>query len=487
VLAAPASADVPRSLKPYVLARAADADGRSELAARHYAEALAAVPDNPVVAIRAYREGLSAGDMALVRRARQTLEAAGIAPADAAILAIADALKGGDLLAADAAGARLSGGPLEFLRPIVGAWLALQRGDAGALAKLDAAESPLARRYLGEQRVLMLAALGRGGEAEVGIKALGVAADTRDVRIAAARIGTDRSVAARAGVAALFTQLAADLTDADVRPLVLVLGRAALLLDEGSDRARLVLADTLTADGNNARALAVLGTRRQGPYAEALGAASVRALAREGENRRALEEARRLAEADDADAGSLQRYGDLLVQEGRFDDAAKAYGEAIAKAAAPDWILHVQRGTALEQAERWDEAKRELERAVALAPDEPLALNALSYAQAERGENLAGARARLERAAKLRPDDASIADSLGWAYVQSGMAAKGLPLIERAARAAPGDLEINEHLGDVYWRSGRRYEARYAWAAAAVSADGGDATRLRTKLATGLP
>jgi hypothetical protein len=61
-----------------------------------------------------------------------------------------------------------------------------------------------------------------------------------------------------------------------------------------------------------------------------------------------------------------------------------------------------------------------------------------------------------------------------------------LPLLEQAVQAEPGDVTINEHLGDAYWHAGRRYEARYAWRAAAVHADGGDATRLADKLAHGL-
>ena len=63
--------------------------------------------------------------------------------------------------------------------------------------------------------------------------------------------------------------------------------------------------------------------------------------------------------------------------------------------------------------------------------------------------------------------------------------AKALPLLERAAQGEPANGTINEHLGDVYWRSGRRYEARYAWRAAAVHATGADAQRLAAKIADG--
>ena len=49
----------------------------------------------------------------------------------------------------------------------------------------------------------------------------------------------------------------------------------------------------------------------------------------------------------------------------------------------------------------------------------------------------------------------------------------------------PVGAEIAEHLGDAYWTLGRRYEARYAWAAAALAAEAPDAVRLRAKVASG--
>lgn len=61
-----------------------------------------------------------------------------------------------------------------------------------------------------------------------------------------------------------------------------------------------------------------------------------------------------------------------------------------------------------------------------------------------------------------------------------------VPVLERAAAGAPGDATINEHLGDALWTAGRRYEARYAWRAAAVFAEGDVANRLDAKAREGL-
>ena len=95
-------------LSAYFTARAADADGRVDRAAASYAKVLATTPDDPVVAIRAYREALEAGDMPLATRAVAVLNKAGVAPADAALIPLADAARRNDAKAAGAAIARSS-------------------------------------------------------------------------------------------------------------------------------------------------------------------------------------------------------------------------------------------------------------------------------------------------------------------------------------------------------------------------------------------
>ena len=94
---------------------------------------------------------------------------------------------------------------------------------------------------------------------------------------------------------------------------------------------------------------------------------------------------------------------------------------------------------------------------------------------------------RLVREAhRLAPDNAAITDSLGWALFLKGELVEALTLLEQAAEGEPADVEINEHLGDAYYTAGRRVEARFAWAAARVYAEGDDATRLAAKIDRGL-
>ena len=140
----------------------------------------------------------------------------------------------------------------------------------------------------------------------------------------------------------------------------------------------------------------------------------------------------------------------------------------------------------LEDAGRWPEAKQALQQALALQPDQPLLLNFIGYGQLERGENMDAAEAMIRKASELAPDDASITDSLGWAEFKRGKVDQAIGTLQKAAEKDPGQAEIQEHLGDALYKSGRRYEARYAWNAALVTAEDEIAARVKAKLAGGL-
>ncbi|AJP74308.1 hypothetical protein TS85_06105 [Sphingomonas hengshuiensis] len=498
----------------YVRARAADADGAPERAGIGYARALAAAPDDAKIAQRAYRQALAVGDYSLASRAAAILVKAGVAPPDTDLLALAMALRQGDAASAQIAVNRLGRGPLDFLAPALGAWLAHDRGASG-VAYLDAQSgNALARRYNARHRALLLIAERRLGEAMTDLALLLGTGDAEpDLRIDAALLfdrvgegraakrllaqaGTDPRVLAKRrgkvdaafGTARLFLGLAADLSTDEMGPLVVLLTRAALLLDPGDDRARLYLAEALSVEGATQPALDVLdavGTR--GGFAHGAGVGRVQVLRRAGRDADALALAARLSDERTASSSDAETYGDLLAEESRFADAANAYRTALDRDGAPgEWRLYYLLGTALDRAGRWDEALPALRQATALAPDEAEPLHYLGDAQVRRGENVAGAQALLERAATLKPEDPAIADSLGWSYVQRGDLARGLPLIEKAARGDPAGSRVNEHLGDAYWRLGRRYEARYAWRAAALFAEADDASRIAAKLTDGL-
>ena len=197
--------------------------------------------------------------------------------------------------------------------------------------------------------------------------------------------------------------------------------------------------------------------------------------------------ARRPAPAID----DYSRLGDVLEAMDRHAEAADAFGRAVALANAQGlkgelWSLLLLQANALEEANRWPEAKAALQQALAIAPDQPLLLNFLGYAKLERGEDMDAAEAMIRKASELAPDDASITDSLGWAQFKRGKVDEAIATLQRAAEKDPDQAEIQEHLGDALYKSGRRFEARFAWHAALVTAEDEIAARVKAKLASGL-
>jgi len=217
--------------------------------------------------------------------------------------------------------------------------------------------------------------------------------------------------------------------------------------------------------------------------------AEARALTQEKKYDSALALARAAIAAPGANSADYSRLGDVYSAMKHHEDAAAAYSRALDLAgeqASDRWTLLLLKASGLEAANRWPEAKRDLDAALKLAPDQPLILNFLGYAKLERGEDLDNAEAMIRKASELAPDDASITDSLGWAQYKRGRTAEAIETLQRAAVADPSQAEIREHLGDALFDAGRRFEARFAWEAALVTADAETVLRVKSKLESGL-
>jgi len=517
-------------LGDYMRARMASADGDLSDAVQAYGSVLAARPDDTVVAGRAYRQAIYAGDMPLALRAAATMEKAGTLTADARLLLMAKAVKDRNWATATAAVDHLDAEErFDFLVPILRAWITFGSGKGDAVALLDGPfRSALTNGYSSEHRALLLLAAGR---ADDGLDAarMVVGSDVgrgQDFRLAAAArlVALNRKdaavsmlsgiapaiVAARSrveggqplpgqvdtparGIAYLFGRLAVDINRDKLSPISLPLGRIAAFLDPDSNQALFVTAQMLAAADQNVDAMALLDrVAPESPYGSVAADARLALLTEKGDGEAALAAALAARDKEGAGLADMIRVGDLYSRLERYAEAAKAYDRAIDFANAnpgatdAEWSLWLLKGGALDEAGDWKGARSALERAAKLGPDQPLALNYLGYAKLERREDMEEATALIGRANMLKPGDAAITDSLGWAYYLGGHVEKAIEMLERAVASEPGDPTINEHLGDAYWTAGRRYEARYAWRAASVYAEDDIAKRLATKLSDGL-
>lgn len=513
-------------LQAYARARLAGSDGALDEAARAYSTVLAARPDDAAIAARAYRQALIGGDFPLALKAAAALDKAGALPADGQLLFLSRALKAKDWAAANTALEALGkDGSFDFLMPVLRAWIAQASGQGDPSAILDAPTgSALTSALASEQRALLLIASGKLDDAATVAQAQALAtgggspalklavasklqsAGRKDAALTLLRGDEPVIAAARAlveagkplkvgsedaagGIAALFVRVGEAIQSDPRSPVGLSLARLATYLDPSNDGATVMLARLLANVGQQETALALAaGIKPDSPYSGAAIDTRVAILTELDRREEALALAQAKSNGPEATLADIVRVGDLLEALDRHAEAAQAYDRAIAVAAKTPhmadkvWSVWLLKGGALERGGNWAEAKPALEKAVQLAPLQPVALNYLGYAQLERRENVKAAMALIERASQLKPDDPAITDSLGWARYLIGDVAKAIPTLEKAVQGQPNDATINEHLGDAYWSVGRKYEARYAWTAAAVFADTADvAARAKAK------
>lgn len=519
----------PSRLATFVGARAAGLNGDAARSAALYAQLAEADPGDRMVARRAVSQAIIAGDFALALRLVRPLAGAGDLQLDARLLLAADQLRRDRT--ADALRLLTPGDgerELGFLVPFVRAWDGAGRRSNSALTEIaQIPETNPAAAYVPEHHALLLLKLGRGDEAAaLGRRAI-ARAGARENRLRIALAGAfaragDRAVAlemvngrdvmlaeARSRIASgraldgaidspadafaeLLLALAIDLNRDDARALPITLARIASLASPGNPQASIVLGVLQDAAGRTAGALASFGeVGADSLFASQARDGAIRAMMRGGKKQQALEFTRRAAAAANATADDYARLGDVLGDLERNREAAEAYQQAIRLVEAGGgggelWMLHLLRGGALEEANLWPEARAALEAAHRLNPTQPLVLNYLGYAKLERGEDLDTAEALIVAASRLAPTDAAITDSLGWAQYKRGRLAEAIATLQRAAESDSAQAEIREHLGDALFSAGRRFEARFAWEAALITAEEDVSGRIRAKLQHGL-
>jgi len=513
----------------YLEARAAAMNGDHARAAQLLATLADAQPGQVQFAQQALTEALGAGQFDLALSLAAKIPADKLST-DARLLLVANAVKQHRLDRAlpwlNAVG---NNGDLTFLSPLLNAWDAADRGDqAKALASLNqipannllgplraeeqalillkfhrsADAEPFARRAIGaagvrETRVRLALAdgfLAAGDRERAAAMIDGISSDAEDARqrILAGRPSNEAIDNSTEALSSVLTGFGAELARLQRTAPPIGLVQVARYADPQNSSATALLALLLDAQNRTDEALALLGTV---PQTDSLIAqvrdVQIRVLTNHKRFNEAYAIAATSAKAPSANMGDYSRLGDVLEAMDRHTEAADAYGRAIAMANAQGrksdlWSLLFLQANSLEQANRWPEAKAALAQALAAQPDQPLLLNFLGYAKLEHGEDMDGAEAMIRKASELAPDNASITDSLGWAQFKRGKVDEAIATLQNAAEKEPDQAEIQEHLGDALYKSGRRYEARFAWEAALVTAEDRVAERVKAKLTSGL-
>lgn len=183
----------------------------------------------------------------------------------------------------------------------------------------------------------------------------------------------------------------------------------------------------------------------------------------------------------------------LLVQQGKLDEARRTIRETAARSELEQTQLVLAEAQLLREARRYDEAYRlltgalakrpdntdllyesalmadrlgrvdalesHLKRLLEIKPDHAHGLNALGYSWADRNMHLGRAHELISRALALAPDDPFIMDSLGWVLYRQGKLDEAVKILKQAYGRKP-DPEIAAHLGEVLWNLDRKDDAR---------------------------
>jgi len=512
----------------YVEARAAAINGDHAQAAELLATLADARPGQLQFAQQALTEAIGSGQMSLALSLVPKIPA-GKLSTESRLLVVTEAIKqrqGDRALQWLAPSGNTP--DLRLFGPLITAWGAAERGDqATALATLDqiSAKNPLSP-LVDEQKALLLLKFRRPADAEPFARRAIAAAGQREARLrlafadgflaagdraratatvqslssdspGARRILAGRSTGEAIDTSAkawsdVLTVFAADIARLQRNNPPVGFAQVAHYADPSNSGATALLALLLDSSDRSDEASALLATvPTDDPLISQVRDVQARILT----NGKKYDEAYAIAAAAVREPGAASidysRLGDVLEAMDRHNEAADAFGRAIAIANATGqkddlWSLLLLQANSYEQADRWPEAKAGLLQALTLAPQQPLLLNFLGYARLERGEDMDASEAMIRKASELAPDDASITDSLGWAQFKRGKLAEAIDTLQKAAEKDPDQAEIQEHLGDALYKSGRRYEARFAWQAALVTAEDKVETRVKQKLTSGL-
>ena len=509
-IATPASAAQEAS-DIYWNAQRQEITGRGDEALKSYAKLLARSPDSEAAANNllnaAVREGSFIDALAAVKAAQRAKQA----DSDAPLLILADAFRRKKWGEADRTLTDLeAAGDFAFMMPMLKGWLNVAQGRDSGVDASTFQSSGLTAYYSDDQLIYFDLAERNIAQAKLRLRnfrgydephgrflaghAMGEFSRNGDAEFASAlgrQIGLDAGnyatppVTAELGLAMLFARLGLALDEQGQPQKALYFARIANWIAPTSDAAKLSLAELFDQHELDAKASMLL--KAIAPTSPFWTQSIVNQTQLAAAPAQAVAIARAASEMQPASSQLKLLYAQTLEKAERRDQAITVYRSLLAQDAGgangPRRAVYLLLlASALDANGDWDSARNALEDAAVLDPKNAQILNYLGYSLLERRIDVTRGFDLVSKAHQLAPQSAAITDSLGWAHFLRGETDAAIPLLERAVKGAIADVAINEHLGDAYWASGRRTEARFAWKAAALAAEGNVAERLTRKI-----
>ncbi len=504
-LAAPEPGDL------YWDAQRLDLAGQGGAALKSYVKLLARSPDSEAAASNllsaAVREGSFADALTAIRMSQKAQSA----DSDAPLMVFVDAFRRKKWAEASAAVADLEAKrDFAFMAPMLNGWLNVAQGRASGFSASQLMSGGLTAYYGDDQLVYFDLAEGNIAQGKLRLRnfrgydephgrflaghAMGEFARSGDQEFASAlgrQIGLEQGnyatskVTAEIGLAMMFARLAIALDEQKQPQNALYFARLGQWIAPTSDAAKLSLAELLQRQGLNEKSSAMLKTVTPNSPFWFQSVVNQTQLADTPDLAVAIAKAALDTQPQSAQLKLL--YAQRLEQAGKRELAIPVYrsllDKDISEGGGSIRAVHLMLlASALDASGNWGAAQKALEEALQLAPKNAQVLNYLGYSLLERRIDVKRGFELVSRAYELSPQSAAITDSLGWAHFLRGEIDIAIPLLEAAVKSAIGDVAINEHLGDAYWSAGRKSEARFAWKAAAVAAEGQVSERLAQKI-----
>ncbi len=508
VAGARAATDLVSMSGAYLASRAAAYQGDMAARADFLSQALERLPGDVTLLGQTYKAMVSVGRIAEAIELARHLAGMNVITEISPVTLLVDALAADDADALDDALDRFgSEGPLGTFALIARAWSTAQGGDhARALDVLDTA-APGAEPLVAYHAALLSDAAGEPGVTETAfgeameagetvtweatrayggyLERLGRGADAADLyrrfmdinpgspwfEDAVTRALAGGAPPARPDMLQAITDALAEtarqlLGERRGVPALALLNHAAWL-QPADDRIHFMTGDVLSRLRRDAASAAAYGrVASDSPLAWNARLRRVRSLNDAGLTEDAITLGRALSRERPESADPFMTIGDVMRSHRRWDEAVKAYDEALrlldeGSHRRPDLLFDL--GAVLEVTGQWERAEQVFLESLESRPDDPWLLNFLGYSWADRNENLDEALDLIERALERTPDDGMVIDSLGWVLYRLGRYEEAVVELERAVGLEPAEAVIIDHLGDAYWKTGRHYEARFQW------------------------